>query len=317
MTDKRSLKVFLTGAAMGAADVVPGVSGGTIAFVAGIYEELLASIKSISFDSLKLLKAEGLASFWEFINGRFLLTLGLGIATSLFTLAHLVTYLLDTYPIALWSFFFGLIVASAITIGARVRRYQLSTVFSFLLGTSAAYCLTSLSPVHIEPSNTTIFFAGLIAICAMILPGISGSFLLLMMGMYVPILTALKELDIPIILVFSTGCALGILSFSRVLTWMFRHAHDMTVALLTGFMAGSLNKVWPWKIDLQHILDRHGKLVPVVQRNTMPLSFEQATGLPSYLTLAGLCCAAGIGLIYLVERAGREDDMSFENSARS
>lgn len=247
----RSLKdyalLFLKGIGMGAADVVPGVSGGTIAFIVGIYDELIESIKSINGASLKLLFTGKIAAFWKAINANFLLVLVSGIAVSIFSLAKLITYLLTAHPILIWAFFFGLVLASTWFVSKDIKKWNWKTILCFLIGAVVAYYITVATPAKTPNGLWFIFLSGAIAICAMILPGISGSFILVLLGKYFFVMEAVKNFDITIILVFICGAAIGITSFSRVLSFTLKNYRDVTIAVLTGFMLGSLNKVWPWK----------------------------------------------------------------------
>lgn len=301
-TMQQYLALFFKGVMMGAADVVPGVSGGTIAFITGIYEELINTIKGFNLGSLKVLFTEGPKAFWQQVNGTFLLVLLAGIITSIATIAGAVLFLLANYPIHLWSFFFGLILASVWLVMSHIEKWDLNLIFSFILGSLVAYMVTSLAPVSVEPTALMVFISGAIAICAMILPGISGSFILLLLGMYAHILVAVKGADLQLIGLFLVGCVVGIMSFSRLLSWMFSHHRQMTLALLAGFMLGSLNKVWPWKYTLAYTLDRHGEQVPLQQENILPWHFESLTGSPSYLILAGVLMLLGIAIIVVMER---------------
>lgn len=298
--------LYLKGLAMGAADVVPGVSGGTIAFITGIYEELIQSLKNISWASLLVLKNEGIPAFWRAINGTFLLVLLLGIGTSLITLAHVITHLLDHYPVLLWSFFFGLIVASAVMVSKKLNSWNTSVIFSILLGAGIAYTVTVLSPSKGSESLLLVFVSGAIAICAMILPGISGAFILLLMGMYAPMITALKTLKMDVVLVFMAGCASGLIAFSRVLSWMFKHFPNQTIGLLSGFMIGSLNKVWPWKLTIESWTDHHGKVIPLVQQNISPLNYEALTTQSSHLFYAAIIIVLSFSSILLLEKCGHK-----------
>lgn len=293
------------GMMMGAADAVPGVSGGTIAFITGIYEELIHSLKQCGPQALTVLFKQGVVAAWRHINGTFLLVLLSGIILSLLTISRAVLYWLDNYPELLWSFFFGLILTSVWSVCRHIDRWESHVATAFLSGAVLAYLITSLSPASVEPSTLVIFLSGMVAICAMILPGISGSFILLLLGMYAPILMALKNLELFTIGVFAAGCAIGLLSFSRVLSWMFDSFKTTTLALLGGFMLGSLNKVWPWKYTTAYTLDRHGKEIPLVQENLLPGSFEALTGEPSLVFYAVLLMLLGAVLVLLMEWFGR------------
>ncbi len=239
MKQKRNyLLLILRGCAMGAADVVPGVSGGTIAFITGIYEELINSIKNIDLQALKLLFSFRFADFWKKINGNFLISVVAGIAISIFSLARLMTWLLENHPIYIWSFFFGLIIASSVLVAKEIRQWNILTVIALAAGICAAYIITVMTPAETPDSWWFIILSGAIAICAMILPGISGAFILLLMGKYTYILGAVSNLNIGVLLLFIIGAAAGIISFSHLLSWLLKNYHNLTVSLLTGFMLG-------------------------------------------------------------------------------
>lgn len=247
----RGLREYITltlkGVAMGAADVVPGVSGGTIAFIAGIYEELITSIKSINATSLKLLFSFKIKEFLTAINAPFLIAVVCGIAISVVSLARVITYLLEFHPIMVWSLFFGLIIASTHSVSRQVVSWNWSRWLAFAVGTAVAVAIISAMPAATPDGLPFIFLCGAVAICAMILPGISGSFILLLMGKYHYIMEAIKGLELSIIATFGAGAAIGIVLFSNILSYLFSKYHDITIALLAGFMLGSLGKVWPWK----------------------------------------------------------------------
>lgn len=247
----RSIKdyamLMLKGMGMGAADVVPGVSGGTIAFIAGIYDELINSIKSINRESLTMLFTGKFKAFAKKINAPFLLALISGIAISVFSLAKLITWLLTEQPILIWAFFFGLVLASTWFVMKDIREWNVKTIPTFIAGAAIAYYITVATPADTPSNLLFIFCCGAIAICAMILPGISGSFILVLLGKYFYIMDAVKTFDIVILAVFGAGAFIGITTFSRVLSFTLRRFRNMTLAMLTGFMLGSLNKVWPWK----------------------------------------------------------------------
>ena len=255
---------------MGAADVVPGVSGGTIAFIVGIYEELIDSIKSINASSLRLLFSGKIGAFWKAINANFLLAIVAGICISVFSLAKLITYLLEHQPILVWSFFFGLVLASTWFVGKAIKQWQPKTYVSFAIGTLLAYYITVATPAETPTHPLFIFLCGAIAICAMILPGISGSFILVLLGKYFYIMDAVKSLKLSVLLIFIAGAGIGITTFSRLLSYALRRFHDTTIALLAGFMLGSLNKVWPWKETLETYTDSHGAIKPLVEQNILP-----------------------------------------------
>jgi len=286
---------------MGAADVVPGVSGGTIAFITGIYEELINSIKSVNLKALKLLLRGKIADFWTAINGTFLVSVLLGIGISVFSLAKGLKYLLDNHPVLVWSFFFGLIVASAVYISRSIKNWNYITVLSGIAGIIIAYFITVITPAEANTTYWFIFVSGAIAICAMILPGISGSFILVLLGMYKFILDAVGNLQITVILTFLVGAAIGIVAFSNVLSWLLKKYHNQTIAVLAGFMVGSLNKVWPWKEVTKTFTDRHGEIKPLVERNVLPGSYEQITGHNALLLWAIILAVAGFAIIFVIE----------------
>jgi putative membrane protein len=278
------------------------VSGGTIAFITGIYGELLGSIRSVDAEAIQLLLSLRLAAFWRHINGTFLFVLLSGVGFSVLALSRVILYLLTRHPELLWSFFFGLIVASAWVVGRKIVRWRAGALLTGLLGVALAYGITAATPAQTPETYWFLFLSGAIAICAMILPGISGSFLLVLLAKYEFVLNALKELRLDVIAIFGAGCIVGILSFSRLLNWALKHHHDATVALLTGFMVGSLNKVWPWKQTLETYTDRHGAMKPLVQQNVLPGRYELLTGQEPYLLHALVLALAGFVLVYLVDR---------------
>lgn len=304
MKENRTPLLVIKGVAMGAADVIPGVSGGTIAFITGIYEELLGSIKNIDLKALKLLFTGKFGAFWSKINGNFLLAVVAGIGISVFSLAKVMTWLLEHHPIPLWSFFFGLIVASTFLVAKDVTKWNAVNILGALAGAAAAYTITALSPASTPDAGWFIVLSGAIAICAMILPGISGSFILLLLGKYAFILTAVSEVNIKIILLFAIGAIAGIVGFSHFLTWLLKNYRNITVAVLAGFMVGSLNKIWPWKETLETYTDSHGAIQPLREANILPGRFAEA-GLDPQLGWAILFCAIGVLLIVAVEVVGK------------
>ncbi|WP_295939704.1 DUF368 domain-containing protein [uncultured Alistipes sp.] len=299
------LLLAVKGCAMGMADVVPGVSGGTIAFISGIYEELIESIKSVNGTALRLLGTLRLKEFWRHVNGRFLLPVVLGIGVAIFSLARLMTYLLLHHPIPVWAFFFGLIIASALLVAKQIGRWNVQTVLSCLVGIALAWWITVATPTETPNTWWFIVLSGAIAICAMILPGISGAFILLLLGKYQFIMQAVSDLNIPVILLFVAGAVAGIISFSHLLSWLLKNWHDITVSLLMGFMIGSLNKVWPWKEVLETYTDSHGEVHPLVESNVTPGTFEALTGQNPQLLEAVALCIAGFLTIYCIELAAR------------
>ncbi len=296
------LITFLKGMAMGAADVVPGVSGGTIAFITGIYDTLLESIRRINPKLISVLKEKGLKGAFEHVNGAFLIALFAGILTSIFTLARFITWMLHTHPIPLWSFFFGLIIVSVIHMFKQVDRWALTRFIAVILGAAFAYGITVVNPVSMDPTPVNIVIAGAIAICAMILPGISGSFILLLLGMYAPILGAAKSMDVVTLGLFAMGCVIGLLTFSHVLSWILRNYRDIALTFLTGLMIGTLGKIWPWKETLTWRINSHGEQVPLVEQNLSPFNFEHVTGQPALLGYAIIAMILGIAIVWGLEK---------------
>lgn len=270
---------------MGAADAVPGVSGGTIAFISGIYEELITTISGINLNLLKKLQTEGFKSFWQALNGNFLIALLLGIIVSFVSFMRLAKYLIEYHPVLIWSFFFGLIIASIYLVGKQITKWSLATVVSLIIGVIIAYYITLLPSSANNESPLFLFIAGAIAICAMILPGISGSFILVILGAYKTLSDALHDFDFKRIAIFAAGALIGLLSFSHLLKWLFKHYHNTTLALLTGFIFGSLNKVWPWKMTETVMEKSTGKIIPfsdISELGNLTLHQQQTTDFESY-----------------------------------
>ena len=290
---------------MGAADVVPGVSGGTIAFITGIYDNLIQSLRLITPGLLYKIKQDGLKNTLHYVNAPFLTAILLGILTSIFSLAQLVTWLLAVYPIPLWSFFFGLIIISTVHILKQIKHFSFFSCILILLGGGFAYTITIMHPLAISAVGINIVLGGAIAICAMILPGISGSFILLLLGLYSPILEAIKNLNLEIMALFALGALLGLLSFSHLLSFLLKNYKSQTFCVLVGLMLGTLGKIWPWKEVVSWRINSHGKQVPFLEHNLLPSVYEQVTGNSSQLILA--CCffVIGILIIYLLEKTSR------------
>ncbi|WP_372642534.1 DUF368 domain-containing protein [Ancylomarina sp.] len=306
----RSIKdyiiIAMKGMGMGAADVVPGVSGGTIAFITGIYEELIESIKSVNLTSIKLLLQFKLKDFWKAVNGNFLLSLVIGIAISFLSLAKLIKNLLEQHPILIWSFFFGLIVASALVIAKKITEWKLRSIIAILVGIGIAYMVTVVTPAETTNAYWFLFLSGALAICALILPGISGAFILLLLGKYEFVLNALSSFKLDVIAVFAVGAAAGLLSFSNLLSWLLKKYHNMTIALLSGFMIGSLNKVWPWKQTVSTFIDRHGVEKALVEDNILPQTFENISGQDANLAIAIGLALIGFFLIIIMDKYSPE-----------
>ncbi|USD24367.1 DUF368 domain-containing protein [Flagellimonas marinaquae] len=290
--------IMLKGMAMGAADVVPGVSGGTIAFISGIYEELITSINNINLSLVPLFRKDGAKAVWNKINGNFLASLFLGIFISVLSLAKFLSWLLENEPILLWSFFFGLVVASIFMVAKEITKWNLGSILVFIAGSVLAYFITELPVNNNVESLPFLFLSGALAICAMILPGISGAFILVLLGSYKTILDAVHERDIKIILTVGVGAIFGLLSFARLLKWMFNHYKNITLALLTGFILGSLNKIWPWKKVLETKTFGE-KIIVVDDVNVLPGTFEG----DNKLMLAIILAVLGFSLIFILERS--------------
>lgn len=314
-----SLSIILKGFAMGIAEVIPGVSGGTIAFITGIYERLINCIKSFGPDALKAFKNDGVAGFWKAIDGTFLVMLLGGMASGLIGGAFGVTHLLEHYPEPLWGFFFGLILISAWIIGKQVDKWDIAKIGFFVLGLVVAYFITTISPSEGSLSPVYVFLSGMLAISALMLPGVSGSFILLIMGMYTLIVPMIKNFDssnLTTIAIFAAGCLVGLVSFSRILSYLFKNYQNTTLALLTGFLIGSLNKVWPWR-NVSSIIDKtSGRITEITKSNfdhsllteqvkiikeNVVLPTDYYMGSPKTMVTI-VCMLAGIVLIYLMEK---------------
>ncbi|MEM6730552.1 MAG: DUF368 domain-containing protein [Myxococcota bacterium] len=296
------LMVFLRGVAMGAADVVPGVSGGTVAFITGIYEELLDAIKAFGGEGLKRAWARDLRGAWRAVNGNFLVALAAGIAASIVTLSRGVLFALETYPELLWAFFVGLLVGAIWVVSRQVTRWRPQVIGAGLAGGGFAFAVVSATPSETPESLPFVFLTGVVGISAMILPGISGSFILVLFGKYEFILGAVKAAQLDVLAAFAAGCGLGLLGFSHALAWLFRRYHDATVAAITGFLIGSMPKIWPWKHTLETYVDRHGVTKPLVQENVSPFAYAALTGRDAVLVGALIAAALGLVLVLGLDR---------------
>jgi putative membrane protein len=293
---RHHIVLFFKGLAMGAADVVPGVSGGTIAFISGIYSELINTIKSINMQALKILRHQGVLAAWEHINGTFIMVLLGGILTSLFSLARIMHYLLDTYPLPLWAFFTGLIVGS---VAYLLRQHPLSgslEKFFFVLGVVIAYGISMAPLMVLEGNLITMFFAGSIALCAMILPGISGSFILVLLGLYPVFIGAIANLQLDILVVFASGGIIGLMIFSRLLSWLLAHFQDRVIAVMCGFLVGSLNVIWPWKEVVTS-----GQALGQTASNLLPNQFFAVAGQDPQILICITTFFLGLALVLLLE----------------
>lgn len=306
------LTVTVKGLSMGAADVVPGVSGGTIAFISGIYEELIETIHNIDLGFFKIWKKEGFLMAWKHYNLSFLLALFTGVFISIISLSKLITWLLDVYPIMVWSFFFGLVIASIVYVGQQISNWRLAVIGSLIVASILSYLITIADPTGSPESTWFLFFAGFVAIIAMILPGISGAFILLLLGAYTTVIGFVTQLGEGIttlngslflsafgkLIVFGLGAIVGLKMFSRVLNWMFKHHKNLILAVLTGFMIGALNKIWPWKEVLEYRMNHAGENIPFIERSILPQNYE---GNPQIL-YAIIFAVIGFLTIFLLER---------------
>jgi len=296
---------FFKGMAMGAADIVPGVSGGTIAFISGIYDRLLAAINSVNFSIFKTIKNEGIIAAWKQIDGTFLLSLFIGMISSIILLSGTIKHLLEAHPVLIWSFFFGLVLASVWLVGKQIKIYDALHIVLFLAAALLAYWITGLQTLQGSDSVIYIFIAGAIAICAMILPGISGAFILLILGAYKIIIDAIHDRDLKLIAFFGLGCVVGLLSFSRVLKWLLSNKRTQTLAVLTGFLLGSLNKIWPWKnkIGIAPIHTHSDGREEWLMQPVLPQNYE---GTPQLALSIGLFLA-GVLLIIMMSKLEKKE----------
>ncbi|KZN63635.1 DUF368 domain-containing protein [Pseudoalteromonas luteoviolacea] len=299
--------LFFKGAGMGAADVVPGVSGGTIAFITGIYARLLAAIKSVDLSALQMVLKGQFKEAWQHVDGSFLLAVFGGLFTSALSLAKIITYLLEHHQQLVWSFFFGLIIASFIYIAKQVDKWQAKHIASCILGAALAYVITAMSPAEAQAQTWFYFVAGSIAICAMILPGISGSFILLLLGMYGHVLTAINNKELALIGLFLLGCICGLMMFSRFLSWLLSKYEQVTFALLSGFLIGSLNMLWPWKKVVTTYVNSSGIEKPLMQKNISPMEFTQLTGQDAQLAVCIALAIVGLVLILTLDRISHKN----------
>ena len=306
------LLITAKGLAMGAADVVPGVSGGTIAFISGIYEELIETIHKIDLGFFKIWKKESFIAAWKHYNLSFLLALFSGVFISVLSLAKVITTLLETYPIMVWSFFFGLVIASILYVGQQITKWKISMVLVLIIASVLSYLITIAEPIGSADSTWFLFFAGFIAIIAMILPGISGAFILLLLGAYTSVIGIVTQLASGIttlnssmffeafgkLLIFGVGAIVGLKAFSKVLNWMFKHHKNLILAVLIGFMVGALNKIWPWKEVLEYRMNHAGEQVPFLEKSILPQNFD---GTP-HILYAVVFVVIGFLTIFLLEK---------------
>ena len=301
---QKYLSLFLKGMAMGAADVVPGVSGGTIAFITNIYEELIGNLSRFDAHAIKLLFRGQFRDLWSHIGGAFLAVLFAGIFTSVLSLASILDHALEHHPTAIWSFFFGLVFASIFIVGRNITHWGTPQILSFVIGTAIAYWVTTLPAVGGTEHPLYLILCGALAICAMILPGISGSFILLLLGAYATVLSAVSDRNLLIIAYVGMGAVAGLISFTKALKWIFEHYYSIAVALLSGFLLGSLNKLWPWKWVVEYYVKHEGTLqeeyVPLITENLAP-GADWTLGLP--LAIAGAIVVFGLEWAGKLKRA--------------
>lgn len=300
---KRSAKdyalLMIRGIAMGAADVVPGVSGGTIAFITGIYDELLHSLGRCGPGSLVVLFRQGIPAFWRHINGNFLLAVFGGILLSVKTFASIISFCLENYPVLVWAFFTGLIAASVVLLLKTQTSWRWRDWGACLLGAIFVIAISVAKPAHLPGEWWIVFLGGFVAICAMILPGISGSFILLLAGLYPVVLNAVNDMEFGLLASFMGGCICGLLVFSRFLSWLLDNYHQTTLAVLIGFLIGSLNVTWPWKVAAENVAG--DEFASAVQMNVSPFSYEDFTGLDPQVALVFASAIVGLLLVLSIE----------------
>ena len=296
---------ILKGMAMGAANVIPGVSGGTIALITGIFRRLINAIKSFDLNALKLLLNLQFKAFAEAVDLKFLASVGLGILLAIVSLARLFDYLFTYYPVYIWAFFFGLVLASVYFVGKRIEHWNTAVILAFIIGTAVAVTITSLHPATQNDSFFYLLLCGVVAIVSMILPGLSGSFVLILMGNYKLIaIDAVNNLDLNILLPVAVGAAVGLVAFSHVLSWLFNKYADLTLAVLTGFILGSLKILWPWQEQIYlmengEFLLKHGEKIPAYTQPYLPESFDQTVVFAIFFVLLG------IFTVYAIERLAK------------
>ena len=297
-------QIYLSGMLMGAADIVPGISGGTVAFITGIYERLINSLRSFDLKLWAVWKKDGLTGVLKAVDAIFLSTLFVGILSSVLLLSHLISWLLASYPLHLNGLFFGLVVGSAIIIAREIESWSLSQMFFMLAGALLATFVSLLLPSIGSITPLTFFFAGMLAICAMILPGISGSFLLLTLGLYGPLVESVKSLNLIFLSAFIAGAGSGLLAFSHLLGWLFDHYRAATFATLFGFILASLKHIWPWQFLSSYRISEQGKMLPLETQVLLPWKFSEITGHSSHqISVAILMLLGLLGLIYMSSRS--------------
>ena len=310
----RTMKDYIVlaakGFAIGTANLIPGVSGGTMAFIMGIYEELILSIKNmLDLQALKAFFTLKLKTAFEIWPWEFLLAIGIGVLVATFSLAGALEWTLENQPVLLWAFFFGLVLASIFTVLKRVSRWNVTTISAAVIAAVATYFLVDLVPAETPKTPVTVFFAGFIAIGAMILPGLSGSFVLVLLGQYEHVLSSVSQRDFATLFIFAVGAGVGLLTFAQILSWLFKRYHDVTVAILIGLMAGSLRKIWPWKEVVSTTIDRHGEEVPFKMANVLPATLD------AEVAIAIALAVFGFALVFALERWAAKDAETVEPEA--
>jgi putative membrane protein len=303
---KNHIANFLKGFAMGTANVIPGVSGGTIALITGIFERMINSLKSFNFGALKLLLKGDFKAFVSHTDLGFLSVVMLGMIVSIFTVAKLLSFLFLNYPIFIWSYFFGLIIASIWLVSKTISTYNTTVILFIILGTAIAASITILSPARENDSFLYLVICGVVAICSMILPGISGSFVLVLMGNYALVLRSITELNITNLAAIAIGCAIGLPAFSHLLSWLYKQYKNQTIAVLTGFILGSLAVIWPWKLSF----DNTGSLLSanefgaLLTPDSKVFSYERIMpDLDGLFVVAIIIAVLGFLSIYILEKS--------------
>mgnify|MGYP003324448862 CR=1 FL=1 len=303
-----SIRTFCVGLLMGAAEIVPGISGGTIAFISGIYERLVNSLQRFTPSLILRLRKEGIKGVWVYTDATFLLILFVGMAVSIIVFANAIVYLLYNEPVALWSFFFGMVMASCWVVSKDISRTQFQSYIFLIVGVLIGLVVTHIAPLEISPTPAALFFGGMFAVCAWILPGLSGSFILLIFGLYAFVVEAIKSFDVVSLVTLGAGCVIGLVSFSQVLSVLFSRYRNGTLAVLTGFMMGSLAKLWPWKNTLSYHLKSDGTQIPIIQEPVLPQTYELIMNEQANLMLAVGVALSGIVLVVLLDRVATRSE---------
>ncbi len=303
------MRVVCIGLLMGAAEIVPGVSGGTIAFISGIYERLVNALKCFTPVLILKLREKGIKAVWVSTDATFLVLLFGAMGMAIVIFANAISYLLQNEPVIMWSFFFGLVLASCWVVSRGADLGTLKTYLFLGLGVMTGLVITYLAPMEVQPSAVALFFGGMVAVCAWILPGISGSFILLILGLYAFVVEAIKSGDLISLIALGAGSAVGLVSFAHLLSILFSRFRNATLALLTGFMMGSLAKLWPWKNTVRYHLKSDGVQIPLVQEPVLPGTYEVLTQQSADLTIAGLAILAGVFLVISLDRFAKKNDV--------